>query len=84
MTLDVRLPLGLLFIAIGMVLIVEGLGPINLSAAMVSSRIDLLWGLVLLGFGGVMTGLAAFARRRGKAPSVSPDADPASGDLPVS
>ncbi len=83
MNLDVRLPLGLLFLAIGAVLIVAGLGPISLSTAMVSSRVDLFWGVALLGFGGVMAGLAVLGWRRGRAPSVTPDADPPSRDVPI-
>jgi steroid 5-alpha reductase family enzyme len=60
MLFDMRLPIGLLFLAIG--LLVAGYG---LSAHTVSTgiNIDLIWGSVMAVFGASMLALAALARR---------------------
>jgi hypothetical protein len=60
MSFDVRTPIGLLFIAIG--LLVAGYGAIARPAAG-GVNIDLVWGLVMAGFGAVMLALAWLARR---------------------
>jgi LPXTG-motif cell wall-anchored protein len=61
MLLDVRLPIGLLFVAIGVLVAVQGL----LSPAVVTGLdIDLIWGAAMAGFGALMLGLALMARRR--------------------
>ena len=60
MKLDIRLPIGLLFLAIGALLVLSGLT----SGAVESGpdpRINLWWGLLMMAFGAVMAG---FARRR--------------------
>lgn len=60
MKLDIRYPIGLLFLIVGGILAVYGLGspPPGLN-------VNLWWGLVQVAFGGVMLGLAASASRSG-------------------
>ena len=62
MTFDIRLPIGLLFAAIGAIVTARGLlgGP---ALAKGGLNIDLVWGLVMLAFGVLMLGLAALAKR---------------------
>ena len=64
MRLDVRVPIGLLFLTLGILL--AGFGAFSNSALYVRSlgiNINLIWGSVLIGFGAVMLLLA----RRGPA-----------------
>jgi hypothetical protein len=63
MRLDVRLPIGLMFTILGLVLVVYGL----VSGAAIYARslginVNLWWGLVLLAFGLVMLAFALRAR----------------------
>jgi hypothetical protein len=65
MKLDLRLPIGLMFTIIGVLLTVFGL----VSDAAIYERslginVNLWWGLVLLVFGGFMLALALRARQR--------------------
>jgi hypothetical protein len=61
MLFDVRLPIGLLFLAIGLLVAGYGLlGPATLSTGV---NIDLVWGSVMAVFGAVMLVLAALAKR---------------------
>lgn len=61
MLFDVRLPIGLLFLAIGLLVAGYGvLGPVTLSAGV---NIDLIWGSVMAVFGAIMLALAALAKR---------------------
>jgi len=60
MTFDVRLPIGLLFLAIG--LLVAGYGAVAQPMA-AGVNIDLVWGLVMAGFGVLMLVLVALARK---------------------
>jgi hypothetical protein len=66
MPFDVRLPIGLLFLAIGV--LVGGYGltgdPATFSAHSAGLNIDLVWGSVMAVFGAVMLGLVALARRK--------------------
>jgi hypothetical protein len=66
MPFDVRLPIGLLFLAIGV--LVAGVGltgdPATFSAHSAGLNIDLVWGSVMAVFGAVMLGLVALARRK--------------------
>ncbi len=55
MGLDVRLPIGLLFLAIGLLVVGYGLDPGH--ALSLGHNVNLWWGLVLIGFGGVMLAL---------------------------
>jgi hypothetical protein len=74
MPFDVRLPIGLLFMAIGVLVASYGLigEPAVFQARSAGLDIDLVWGSVMAGFGAVMLGLVAFARR--KRPSAPPEA----------
>ena len=65
MTFDIRLPIGLLFLAIGALLAIAGLtfDPASLNSAILGVNIDLAWGAAMLLFGAVMTGLALTARK---------------------
>jgi hypothetical protein len=69
MNFDVRLPIGLLFLAIGPLIAAVGLSGDHavLEAHAGGVNIDLIWGLVMAAFGAVMLGLALLARR-GEAP----------------
>ncbi len=66
---DVRLPIGLLFLAIGAM--VGGVGLLGDHAAIEAHsagvNIDLVWGGVMAVFGAVMLVLVGLARRGGKA-----------------
>ncbi len=62
MLLDVRLPIGLLFLAIGAVVAARGLLPGATAAT--GLAIDLIWGCAMAAFGAVMLALALVARRR--------------------
>jgi hypothetical protein len=65
MVFDVRLPIGLLFLAIGA--LVAGVGLIGdpkvFEAHSAGLNIDLVWGLVMAGFGALMLLLAALHRK---------------------
>lgn len=64
MSFDIRLPIGLLFLALG--LLVGGYGAASPAHAMsMGLNVDLAWGAILLLFGAAMTGLA-WLRRRGE------------------
>lgn len=65
MTFDVRLPIGLLFLAIGVLLVAAGLlgDPAVFRAHSAGLNIDLVWGLVMAGFGALMLLLVVLARR---------------------
>lgn len=55
MQLDIRLPLGLLFLALGLILTGYGIfGPHNVYARSLGYNVNLDWGVVLLVFGAVM------------------------------
>ncbi len=60
MTFDVRLPIGLLFLAIG--LLVAGYGAVAAPMA-AGLNIDLIWGAVMAGFGALMLTLVGLARK---------------------
>jgi len=67
MTFDLRLPIGLLFSLLGTLLCVVGLTtPESLYQKSLGLNVNLLWGLVILGFGTVMLGLAFRARAMAK------------------
>jgi hypothetical protein len=65
MSFDIRLPIGLLFLAIG--LLVAAYGAIAHPAAAAGVNIDLIWGAVMAAFGALMLGLAIL-RRKGELP----------------
>ena len=66
MPFDVRLPIGLLFLAIGVLVAGYGLtgAPATVSAHAAGLNIDLVWGSVMAVFGAVMLALVALARRK--------------------
>ncbi len=74
MGLDIRLPLGLLFVVTGGMMTVYGLFTHGSAIYQKSLGIDinLVWGLVLLGFGMIMLLLGWTAGRRGA--NAMPDA----------
>ena len=64
MNLDLRLPIGLMFSIFGVMLTVFGLvSGEAIYARSLGINVNLWWGLVLLGFGLVMLGLALRAAR---------------------
>jgi hypothetical protein len=66
MALDVRLPLGLLFIILGALLAGSGV-------LATGSRLNLWWGLVMLVFGGVMLWLGRRGTSSMRPSSLSPE-----------
>ena len=66
MIFDVRLPIGLLFLAIGLLVAAVGLtgDPKVFEAHSAGLNIDLVWGGVMAVFGALMLVLAAVHRRR--------------------
>lgn len=71
MIFDVRLPIGLLFLCIGILVTGAGLlgNPAVLTAHSDGLNIDVAWGLVMAGFGALMLLLAALGRRKTPPPS---------------
>ena len=67
MSFDIRLPIGTLFLALGLLLVAYGLhsDPAIYRAHSLGVNINLAWGGVMAAFGTIMLGLALFARRRG-------------------
>lgn len=66
MSFDIRLPIGLLFTALGAILVVFGLtsGPEIYTAHSLGLNINLVWGAVIGVFGLILLVLTALARRR--------------------
>jgi hypothetical protein len=63
MKLDVRMPIGLMFTILGVILVVYGLASDRaVYARSLGINVNLWWGLVLLAFGLVMLGFAVRAR----------------------
>ena len=71
MVFDVRRPIGLLFLALG--LLVGGYGllgdPAVLEAHSPGFNIDLIWGAVMAAFGAIMLTMTVAAARRGPPPA---------------
>ena len=66
MNLDLRLPIGLMFSAFGVLLTGYGLTSDKaIYARSLGVNVNLWWGLVLLGFGLVMLGFVARSRGKG-------------------
>ena len=64
MTLDLRLPIGLMFAIFGVMLVIYGLvSDTAIYARSLGINVNLWWGVVLLAFGLAMLGLALRARR---------------------
>jgi hypothetical protein len=70
MPFDIRLPIGLLFLAIGVLVALYGLvgDPATFSARAAGLNIDLVWGSVMAVFGAAMLLLTALARRKRGSP----------------
>ena len=64
MLFDIRLPIGLLFFAIGVLVTLCGLLLAPATAGSAGINIDVIWGLAMTAFGALMLVLAAVARRR--------------------
>lgn len=66
MTFDVRLPIGLLFLAIGVLVAASGLlgDSARVAAHSAGLNIDLVWGGVMAAFGALMLLLATVAHRK--------------------
>jgi hypothetical protein len=65
--MDLRYPIALLFVVLGVILAVFGLMTGDDTAMYQRSagvNINLAWGVVMIAFGAIMYGLAALARRR--------------------
>ena len=74
MQLDLRLPIGLLFTVVGLMLTVYGLlADRAIYARSLGVNVNLWWGLVLVVFGVVMLALAVAGRGRGGESDVSED-----------
>jgi hypothetical protein len=67
MSFDIRLPIGLLFLALGLVLMAWGLvsSPEIYRVHSLGVNINLGWGAIMALFGAVMLVLTAMAKRRG-------------------
>lgn len=65
MGLDIRLPLGMIFVAVGLILLGYGAATNHnaMYAASMGLNINLIWGAVMLAFGGLMLLLARRSRR---------------------
>ena len=77
--LDLRYPIGGLFLVLGLILAVFGLATAAKTEMYVratSVNINLWWGVVMLAFGACMWGLAARAGHRDRARSAAPTGPP--------
>lgn len=69
MNLDLRLPIGLMFSIMGLVLAGYGLvANREIYARSLGINVNLWWGLVMMAFGLTMLGLVARARRNAREP----------------
>ena len=67
MNLDIRYPIGLLFLVVGVILAVFGLvsGPEIYAAHSLGLNINLWWGIIQIVFGAIMVGLAKAGANKG-------------------
>jgi energy-converting hydrogenase Eha subunit E len=62
--LDIRIPIGTLFLVVGALLVVAGCGQGAVTVAgLDAGLVDIGWGLVMGAFGAALVGLALVARR---------------------
>ena len=81
MGIDIRLPLGLLFLLLGAILTIYGLaGDSSLYRQSLGINVNLYWGIVLVAFGALMFALSRFAARA-EAPSEKTPQPPRSSTL---
>jgi hypothetical protein len=78
MSLDIRVPIGLMFSIIGAILVVFGLVPNQAiyDYHSLGINVNLGWGAVLLAFGLIMLALAKRAKRRSNDNSAGNDPSP--------
>ncbi len=82
MGLDIRLPIGLMFFIIGLLLALYGLlteSNVDLYARAGGTNVNLWWGLVMLIFGALMVVLARRAMATGVQQGAHPSADSPEG-----
>jgi hypothetical protein len=67
MNLDIRYPIGLLFLVVGAILAVYGMvsGPEIYAAHSLGLNINLWWGLIQIAFGAIMVALAKMGAKKG-------------------
>ena len=67
MSFDIRLPIGLLFLVIGLLLVGLGLvgDPVHLKTVALGVNVDLVWGAVMVLFALAMLALTRLGRRSG-------------------
>jgi hypothetical protein len=67
MNLDIRYPIGLLFLAVGAILAVYGLvsGPEIYASHSLGININLWWGMIQIAFGALMVALAKIGAKKG-------------------
>jgi hypothetical protein len=67
MNLDIRYPIGYLFLLVGAILAVYGLvsGPEIYAAHSLGMNVNLWWGIVMVAFGAVMVALARSGAKKG-------------------
>ena len=79
MNLDLRIPMGLMFTLVGIILTAFGIatrGNVDLYARSLGINVNLWWGIVLVIFGQIMFQLGRAAQvRLSKVPPPKPDAD---------
>ncbi len=83
MSLDLRIPMGLLFSLVGIILTAFGIatrGNMELYARCLGINVNLWWGIVLLIFGQIMFQLGRSSQARlAKLPPPKPDPEPRRG-----
>jgi hypothetical protein len=67
MNLDIRYPIGLLFLVVGAILAIYGMvsGPEIYAAHSLGLNINLWWGLIQIAFGALMVALAKRGAKKG-------------------
>jgi hypothetical protein len=67
MNLDIRYPIGLLFLVVGAILAVYGVvsGPEIYAAHSLGLNINLWWGIIQIAFGALMVALAKLGAKKG-------------------
>lgn len=67
MGLDIRFPIGIMFTLIGLILVITGIvtgGDVSFYKISLGININLIWGAVLLLFGGLMWGFAILGKNK--------------------